>query len=303
VAKPSPIDNLNADTPLDEAARRALAVRLADVRAWEERVAYHRDADSVHDMRVGTRRLRAAIALFDDGSEALEEAEVEVRRLGDALGNVRDRDVQIEWLEGVLTGPVDASERVGIEQLLAERREELPAYEQALTQVHGRWRTEVVGRLEQTFARVSGRGRLGGAGPRKHLRKRLLTVDERIDLVLASSANAYTAHRLRISVKKLRYDAELLDPALPDVTGPLLQALQPLQETLGDLHDRDVRLPLIERFLVRCATHAQPGAIRLLAMDLAERDRLAAELTVDLRHWQAEGRGKRLRQSLRRDQQ
>jgi len=302
VAKPSPIDNLDADTPLDEAARRALAARLSDVRGWEEPVAYRRDADAVHDMRVATRRLRAAIALFDDGSPAVEEAEVEVRRLGDALGHVRDRDVQIEWLQGVLGGSVGAPERVGIEQLLEERRQELPAHEQALQQVLGRWRSEVAPRLEQAFAAVVGDGRLGGGGPRKHLRRRLRTVDERINYVLIS-ADPHTAHKLRIGVKKLRYDAELLEPAFGEVTGALLQALQPLQETLGDLHDRDVRLPLIERFLVRCPSAAQPGAIFLLAADLNDRDRLAAELTVDLRHWQLEGRGKRLRQSLRRGAQ
>ena len=53
-------------------------------------------------------------------------------------------------------------------------------------------------------------------------------------------------------------------------------------------NDCDVRLPIIQRFLSKCESDEQPGAVRLLHEELTRRDRLAAELTLELRRWKGE---------------
>ena len=60
------------------------------------------DIERVHDMRVATRRLRAALEVFEPcfPKKRYREALREVKALADALGERRDRDVTIVALDG-----------------------------------------------------------------------------------------------------------------------------------------------------------------------------------------------------------
>ncbi len=283
MAKPSPIDGLDADTPLGEAARRALAVRLHDVRAAEERMAISRDADALHDLRVATRRLRAALKIF--GGPEMAEHEEEVKLLTRALGHARDLDVQLAWLDEA-QAERRAEERPGLKTLADELGRARADREPALDEALDRWREQAEPKLTEALGTVDAPGRFGGRALRRLIRRRLKKVSGLLDAVL-DSPDAHTAHRARIAVKKLRYAAELLEPAHPDEIAPILEALQPLQETLGDLHDRDARLELVVRFVARAAPVDQPGALALLRENLGDRDRLVEELTAELRRWQS----------------
>ncbi len=296
MAKASPVDGLDGRTPLDEAARRTLTVRLLDVRRYEQPVLNARDADAVHDMRVATRRLRAAIKMFQT-RRTLDEASAEVKSLGRALGLVRDLDVQLEWLGAALDG-ASGDERTGIAQLHTERAARVDEPVRQLEQAVLRWSSDVVPGLERAFAKVRGRGRLGGRHLRGQITRRLRSMERAADAVVASP-DPHTAHQLRIVVKKLRYEAELLELGLPAEVKPILEALAPLQALLGDLHDTDERQALLERTLLTAPAVDQPGTLFLLRRVLGDRERLAAELLVDLRRWQAERVGKALRAPLK----
>jgi CHAD domain-containing protein len=278
------VDGLGATTPLGVAARSTLAVRLHDVRAFEPRVLRHRDADTVHDMRVATRRLRAALGLF--GGDELEPATFEVKRLTRALGEVRDLDVQIEWLTRALDDKRAASEQAGVRVLLEDRQARLRKSERTVVPVIERWAKEAAPRVEQAIGTVEARGRLGGTVMRRRLQRRLERLEPLIEETL-ESADPRSAHKLRIAIKKLRYHAELLEPALPEPVGAILQALVPLQEELGALHDHDVRVEFLVRWLVDVDENGRPGAIALLRGELEGRDRLAAELHAELSRWQS----------------
>ena len=58
------------------------------------------DIERVHDMRVATRRLRAAMEIFEPcfPAKRWRRALKRVKALADALGERRDRDVAIEFL-------------------------------------------------------------------------------------------------------------------------------------------------------------------------------------------------------------
>jgi CHAD domain-containing protein len=284
---------LPSKTPLVEAARYALALRLDDLEREADGLAAQRTVDGVHDTRVATRRMRAALQLAGD----LEEARAEVRRFGVALGGVRDLDVRIEWLaERLSDGELPLEARAGLERLISDQRAALPPREAELARALERFRSEVVARLRRAFERVDPSGKLGGR-PVKQVRKRLARLGELAAEVLLHD-DPHTTHQLRIRAKKLRYDCELIRSARPECIAVLAQ-LVPLQKTLGDLHDCDVRQPLIERFLVRAAADERAGAIVLLAAGLSERDRLAAELGVTLRKWRDEETVETLRARLK----
>ncbi len=53
------------------------------------------EKDAVHEMRVAARRLRAALRVLQ-----LRKLDPKVKALQDALGEVRDLQLQIDWLQG-----------------------------------------------------------------------------------------------------------------------------------------------------------------------------------------------------------
>ena len=67
MAKPTPVRNLAATTPMAQAARAFLAARLADVQRRLGKLGPRLGSEQVHDARVASRRLRAVLALFGDG--------------------------------------------------------------------------------------------------------------------------------------------------------------------------------------------------------------------------------------------
>jgi CHAD domain-containing protein len=82
-------------------AAKVVAVRTEEVFARHHEVLAVENIEALHDMRVATRRLRAALEVFAPcfPREPYRRALADVKRLADALGERRDRDVQIEWLE------------------------------------------------------------------------------------------------------------------------------------------------------------------------------------------------------------
>jgi CHAD domain-containing protein len=82
-------------------AAKVVAVRTEEVFARHHEVLAVENIEALHDMRVATRRLRAALEVFAPcfPPDPYRRALADVKRLADALGERRDRDVQIEWLE------------------------------------------------------------------------------------------------------------------------------------------------------------------------------------------------------------
>jgi CHAD domain-containing protein len=84
-------------------------------------------------MRVATRRLRAALEIFETCFPRREyrAALQEVKRLADALGERRDRDVAIASL-GQIAESMSAPDRPGIETLITRLRTEQTEANEAL---------------------------------------------------------------------------------------------------------------------------------------------------------------------------
>jgi CHAD domain-containing protein len=122
VARARDVD-LECEAPFAVAAARAVEVRAAEVFEQAHGVLDHTDPERVHDMRVATRRLRAALEIFDPcfPPKRRRKALKRVKALADALGARRDVDVEIELLEGVAV-EIEGSDREAVDRLLDEMR-------------------------------------------------------------------------------------------------------------------------------------------------------------------------------------
>ena len=114
---------LDCEASFAKAAKKAVGVRSKEVFAHSEGVLDLEQVERVHDMRVATRRLRAALEIFEPcfPRKRHRKALKEVKVLADALGERRDADVEIELLEG-LSGEAAAGDREALRGLIEEQR-------------------------------------------------------------------------------------------------------------------------------------------------------------------------------------
>ena len=126
-------------TPLDTAVRIVVASLAEDAFARLPAALRGDDVRAVHDARVALRRLRAAMQTFRTcfPRKRWNAARRATRRIARALGCVRDADVHLAALRGVL-GSAKAQERPGvayaIEALTQRRRGALGAFALELSQ-------------------------------------------------------------------------------------------------------------------------------------------------------------------------
>jgi CHAD domain-containing protein len=133
VAKAGEIPGLAADEAYGVAAARIVAVRSEEVVEQSENVLDTSDIERVHDMRVATRRLRAALEICEPcfQKKPFKAALGEVKEIADALGERRDRDVSIAALEA-FAAEMPSPDRRGIESLIEELRGEQEQANKAL---------------------------------------------------------------------------------------------------------------------------------------------------------------------------
>jgi CHAD domain-containing protein len=115
------------------AAATAVEVRAEEVFEHRDGVLDTRDIERVHDMRVATRRLRAALEIFAVCFPRKQHRALlrEVKALADALGERRDRDVAIAALDATARA-LTATERPGLRQLADDLRAEQAEANEAL---------------------------------------------------------------------------------------------------------------------------------------------------------------------------
>jgi CHAD domain len=111
-----------------------------------------------------------------------------------------------------------------------------------------------------------------GIAPAKSLRRnarRVLAV--RIEEVygyegdVADPARVRELHDMRIACKRLRYLLEIFDPAFLEDLEPFVDEVKDLQDLLGDIHDCDVQIPMLEEHLAWLEEREAAAAQELVA--------------------------------------
>ena len=125
MAKAKPIPDLSAEDSYADAAAKIVEVRAGELVEHAQGVLDTGDIERVHDMRVATRRLRAALEIFEPcfPEKAFGETLAAVKRLADALGERRDRDVAIVSLEA-FNAQMASPDRRGVGSLVGQLQAE-----------------------------------------------------------------------------------------------------------------------------------------------------------------------------------
>jgi len=88
------------------------------------------------------------------------------------------------------------------------------------------------------------------------------------DRAVRDPANVKQLHDMRIACKRLRYVLEIFGIAFTSDLEPQIDQIKELQDLLGDIHDCDVQVPMLEEHLAWLASR-EAGAARRLVTETA----------------------------------
>jgi CHAD domain-containing protein len=291
--------SLPRDAPLRRLVQRAIASGLARLMRHDPGVRSGDDPEDVHQARVAMRRLRSDLRTF---REALDPGWVkatrdELRWLGRALGEVRDRDVLIERLRAdaaSLPPPDQVAGHLLLSRLEGERA---TARQAALDAMRSDRYLALVEELVGA-ARNPPPGELVAQPARQVVRGLVRRTWRRLARGVASlpeEPDDGQLHRIRILAKRCRYAAEAVAPVAGKPAERLASAVSGVQTVLGDLHDSAVAQEWLRRAIGRSPAQAV-AAGQLIAI---ERRRAQGLRQAWPRSWRAAKR-KKLRAWLER---
>jgi len=240
---------LRARMTLEEAFQR---IGINCVRQIEANLpgVLHKNAESLHQMRVGLRRLRALLDMFEELAAPPVALHASIEWLAAELGPARDWDVladsTLERVHGI--APVAlrqaAHERANAHhaQILYVLRE--PRFAELMGQLND-WLGQRRWRPEDGLAKNSPLAERAWEGALPLLRKAEKRLTKRIDGL--DQGDAPGRHRVRIAAKKARYAAEFFRDLLPARrVKRYVSHLEQLQDRLGLLNDLAVADHLLE---------------------------------------------------------
>lgn len=222
----------------NEAMHALIVACLEQVQANVPGAQLERDEEFLHQVRVGLRRLRVALAMarhiHDDAEAAALRAQVAL--LNVALGRVREWDVFItQTLASLRAG---MPEHAGLHDLLqagARRRKKMHA--EAVCSLSS---TDFQRLLLRLGAWLQGTQWQDTGIPIMHFARRILQKKHGRMIALGSAVQDDPAqlHALRIACKKLRYSAEMVGSLFAaDAVRDYLKRLAGMQDALGALQD------------------------------------------------------------------
>jgi CHAD domain-containing protein len=199
-------------------------------------------------MRVATRRLRAALPLFN-GCLPRRKGGVwvdEIRRITRSLGMARDADVQIEVLERYYESLDNPEFTRGIARLLLRLRQRREALQPDVVVAIDRFNNS--GTLPEMRESLLAQGMLEEGLPfdRALYRHANDSLQPRLaeflgyDSIVRLPERVTELHAMRIAAKRLRYTMETFAPLYANGLKSWLNSIRDTQETLGSIHDCDV---------------------------------------------------------------
>ena len=279
------LKNAAPTAPVTRVARLAIGVRLRAVVYYLQCIGGQSDlAESIHQLRIWTRRSAAALRLFEPlvPYRAGKSLKKRLRKLRRSAGNVRDCDVLLERIRAA-GGKRPRTIVMALKERRRTARKKLAALHKKLMRHR---RLEVESAL--LIKRLAWPGRHSSSRPPpfgRWCRQQLLPLGERFfEIAERDLAEDASLHALRIAGKRLRYALELAPAALPPPRlERLYQALRDLQDRLGTVCDHLTAVARLDQW--RAQTHLKTDRRALKAAKRREQEQLALHRRQFLRWW------------------
>ncbi|MBX3306781.1 MAG: CYTH and CHAD domain-containing protein [Nitrospira sp.] len=262
-----------AEAPAGDHLKFVLAQHVGWLMAHDPGTRLSTEIESLHQMRVATRRLRAVLRTCRPilSPAWVTPLEQELRWLGEVLGPARDLDVQIGYFIDE-SGRLPHRDRPLLAQFLAHLRTQRVVVQQVmLSELTSARYLELIHRLQQAAQAPSvvespvGIRELAEGEFRK-LRKAVRR--------LRPSSLDVALHKIRIKTKRARYAAELARISVGKPAIRFMKAARAVQDLLGQ-HQDAIQAERYLRQFVKYSTSVRAG---FLAGVIAERQRYRRDM-------------------------
>jgi len=247
---------INSDSSLGDVAFAVMRKHFIAFLAREPLARLGEDSEAIHDMRVATRRLRAAMSLFRTIlSPRFERVRDELKWIAQTLGEARDLDVQITQLSGW------TQDRSLINVLIKEREQAQAKLLEALDSKRYRQLIRVLTELLKRGAmnRVEAKARAVESAPPLIAGRWKRFCKAADGVTLDSSAEEY--HGVRIRVKRLRYAVEFFSDLYGEAAQELIARFVVVQDILGAHQDAHVAMPRLRTLVDKHSQQLTPQTI------------------------------------------
>jgi len=236
------LEGLTALTDTADAARRVLSVRLGVVRDYLPLAVHESDKDPehVHQLRVGTRRARAALDIFACclPPKVYRAAKKQLRDVRRAAGQARDWDV---FLAGLAKREQrqNRRHRAGLDLLMGYAVARRAAAQDQLSQAAGHDPFAFDRFLTDTVAAVQSPAAAELRTLTDLARPQLAELLRELEAAAVQDLDNYDhLHKVRILGKRLRYAMEVFaDCFARPFREEFYPAIEEMQEILGDAND------------------------------------------------------------------
>ena len=258
-----------ASRTLGEVAFAALRTHFHTFLGAEPGTRMGDDPEELHDMRVASRRIRAALSVFRQALPARSERlRQELGWIADGLGAVRDLDVQLERVEGwALFVPAEGA---GGSEIVAALQEARRSAREELLRILDSAR---YARFVESFGVMLRRGPLRAqplawrpvtAEAPGLVQKRRRAVRKRLNRLAHADEQAPALHAVRIRCKRLRYLLEFLGDVYPQEAPDVAAGLVKAQDLLGLYQDSIVGGGQLRDLALASQDQLSPAAVFLL---------------------------------------
>lgn len=251
------ISGLAPDTPVPDAARAVLATRFEVVRHYLPLATEkpEEDIEYVHQLRVSTRRARAALRLFADylPKKHLKAAKNSLRAIRQAAGAARDWDVFVQSLPNTRS-LTSVAGKPALDFLLGYGLGERNAAQARLVEATNEMGATFVEQSQSLPDRVRDAQKdspPGSFGELAYVDLNELLADFTAG-VRANVQSPVDLHQLRIRGKRFRYAMEIFSECFsPALRETIYTAVEDLQELLGTSQDATVGVERLEKLRER----------------------------------------------------
>jgi CHAD domain-containing protein len=231
-----------------------------------------REPESLHQMRVATRQLRAILRaakplLVPEWADSLRD---ELRWLGQLLGPARDLDVQLAYFREE-SAVLEARDRRSLTPFIAHLETQRNMVQEALlNELKSERYLDLIRRLQQAAQDPTA---VESTVTLRDLAKQEFTKLRNVIRQVAHTSNNATIHKTRIKTKRTRYAAELAEPTVGKSATRFINKARVVQDVLG-MHQDAIQAETHVRAFLKQSTNARAAFV---AGRMVERQRQRRE--------------------------
>jgi len=269
---PSPEPQPASDAPVVDHVKWALARHVRLLIAHDPGTRLGKEPESLHQMRVATRQLRAVLRsakplLLPEWADSLR---VELRWLGRVLGPARDLDVQLAYFREE-SAALDARDRRPLTQFIGHlEAQRNHVQEVLLNELKTERYLDLIRRLQQAPHDPTV---IESTVTLRDLAKQEFTKLRNAIRQAGDSPNNAKIHKSRIRTKRARYAAELAEPTVGKPATRFINKARAVQDVLG-MHQDAIQAEAHIRAFLKQSTSARAAFV---AGRMVERQRQRRE--------------------------